>query len=71
MLVLSRKPNERIVVSGVIRITVLDIRGDEVRIGIEAPAGVSIVWDESPPPPDRPEDEAPAGGEGSDSLAPR
>ena len=71
MLVLSRKPNERIVVSGVIRITVLDIRGDEVRIGIEAPAGISIIGDEPPPPPDQPEDEAPAGGEGSDSLAPR
>ena len=71
MLVLSRKANERILVDGVVLITVLDICGDEVRIGIEAPAGISIVWDEPPPPPDPPEDEAPAGGEGSDSLAPR
>ena len=62
MLVLSRKPNERIVVSGVIRITVLDICGDEVRIGIEAPAGVSIVCDEPRAPPDRSKAEVPESG---------
>lgn len=62
MLVLSRKPNEQIVVGGVIRITVLDTRGSEVRIGIEAPAGVPIVCDEPQGPPERREDEGPEGG---------
>jgi carbon storage regulator len=61
MLVLSRKTNERIVVGGVIRITVVEIRGGEVRIEIEAPAGVTIDCDAPPVPPDRPHDEAPNG----------
>lgn len=46
MLVLSRKKNERIVISGGIVITVAEIRGDKVRIGIEAPADVVIDREE-------------------------
>ncbi len=42
MLVLSRKRNERIVISGNIIITVVDLYGDRVRIGIDAPAEVSV-----------------------------
>lgn len=42
MLVLSRKKNESIVVAGGIVITVVDIRGDKVRLGIEAPREVAI-----------------------------
>ncbi len=61
MLVLSRKTKEWIVVGGVIRITVLETCGEEVQIGIEAPAGVPIVCDEPPVPPDRPKDEVPTG----------
>jgi carbon storage regulator len=37
MLVLSRKRNERIVIDDDISITVLQIRGDRVRLGVEAP----------------------------------
>lgn len=37
MLVLSRHINERIVIGDDVVITVVDIRGDKVRIGIEAP----------------------------------
>ena len=37
MLVLSRKRNESIVIDGSIVITVIEIRGDKVRLGIEAP----------------------------------
>ena len=37
MLVLSRKNNESIIIDGGIVITVLEIRGDKIRIGIEAP----------------------------------
>lgn len=42
MLVLSRKREERIVIGPDIVITVVDIRGDKVRIGIEAPQSVSV-----------------------------
>jgi len=43
MLVLSRKVNERILLSGDIRITVTGIRGNRVRLGIEAPDRVEIL----------------------------
>jgi carbon storage regulator len=46
MLVLSRKLNESIVIDGDIRITVVDIRGNHVRIGIEAPDAVEILREE-------------------------
>ena len=42
MLVLSRKKNESIVVDDTIVITVVEIRGDKVRLGIEAPREVPI-----------------------------
>lgn len=42
MLVLSRKKNESIVIDERIVITVIDIRGDKVRLGIEAPRDVAI-----------------------------
>lgn len=46
MLVLTRKPGERILIGDDIVITVLDSRGDGVRIGIDAPRGVRIHRDE-------------------------
>lgn len=42
MLVLSRKLNERIVIDDRIVITVVDIRGDKVRLGIGAPQEVPV-----------------------------
>jgi len=42
MLVLARKRNEIIVIGDNIRVTVVDIRGDKVRLGIEAPREVSV-----------------------------
>jgi carbon storage regulator len=49
MLVLSRKAGEQIVISDTITITIVEIRGDKVRIGIEAPPDVVVhrqeVWD--------------------------
>ena len=42
MLVLTRKRNESIVINDVIRVTVVDIRGDKVRLGIEAPRDISV-----------------------------
>ena len=41
-LVLSRKKNETIVIKDDITITVVDIRGDKVRLGIDAPKDVPV-----------------------------
>lgn len=46
MLVLSRKINEKIVISGGIVVTVLDIKGGKVRFGVEAPDHVEIDREE-------------------------
>ncbi|MDO8530181.1 MAG: carbon storage regulator CsrA [bacterium] len=64
MLVLSRKKKESIVINNEITVTVLEIRGDKVRLGIVAPKEVPVhrleVWvalrrkkpgDEAPPTP--------------------
>lgn len=42
MLVLTRKKNEKIVINGDITIMVVEIRGDVVRLGIEAPKDVPV-----------------------------
>jgi carbon storage regulator len=42
MLVLTRKRGERILIGDDIVVTVMDVKGDSVRIGIEAPSGVRI-----------------------------
>jgi carbon storage regulator len=42
MLVLSRKKNESIVINDDITIVVVEIRGDKVRLGIEAPREVPV-----------------------------
>ncbi len=40
MLVLSRKKGESVIISDNIVVVVVDIRGDKVRLGIEAPKDV-------------------------------
>jgi carbon storage regulator len=42
MLVLSRKKNESIIINDHITVTVVEIRGDKVRLGIDAPKEVSV-----------------------------
>ena len=42
MLVLSRKKDEKIVIGDNISIMVVEIRGDKVRLGIDAPRDVSV-----------------------------
>ncbi|HHV10449.1 MAG TPA: carbon storage regulator CsrA [Clostridiales bacterium] len=42
MLALSRKMNESIMIGNDIEITILEVKGDQVKIGISAPKTVSI-----------------------------
>ncbi|MFN8051676.1 MAG: carbon storage regulator CsrA [Acidimicrobiales bacterium] len=46
MLVLSRRTNESIIINGNITVTVLEIRGDHIRIGIDAPREITIHREE-------------------------
>lgn len=49
MLVLSRHRNQQIVIGDDIVVTVVEIRGDKVRLGIDAPTHIPVhrreVWD--------------------------
>ena len=42
MLVLTRKPGERLVIGDSVVITVVEVRGDNIRIGIDAPREVKV-----------------------------
>ena len=42
MLVLSRKKDEKIIIGDSISIMVVEIRGDKVRLGIDAPKEISV-----------------------------
>ena len=42
MLVLSRKKNESIVIDGRFIVTVIEIQGDKVRLGVDAPKEVPV-----------------------------
>lgn len=46
MLVLSRKPGERIVIGDDVKITIVRIGPNTVRVGIEAPREMNIVREE-------------------------
>ena len=46
MLVLTRRVNERIVIGDDVTVTVLEVRGDQVRLGIEAPRDVKVFREE-------------------------
>ncbi len=46
MLVLSRKKDEKIIIGDNIAIMIVDIQGDKVRLGIEAPREVSVHREE-------------------------
>ena len=49
MLVLSRLKDESIMIGDDIKITIIDVRGDKVRLGITAPRNISVhrkeVWE--------------------------
>ena len=46
MLVLSRKPGETILIGDDIEISIVEVRGDTVRIGINAPRNITILRQE-------------------------
>ena len=62
MLVLTRRANQSIVIGADIVVTVLEVRGDQIRIGIDAPRSISVHREEvfreleaaiqAAPPPD-------------------
>jgi carbon storage regulator len=46
MLILSRKTNEKIMIGEDISISIIEIRGDQVRIGVDAPKSVKVFRQE-------------------------
>ena len=42
MLVLSRQKDQSITIGADVRVTIVDIRGDKVRLGIEAPRELAV-----------------------------
>jgi carbon storage regulator len=46
MLVLSRKIGESIIINDTIRVTVLAVRANQIRLGFSAPPAVSIIREE-------------------------
>jgi carbon storage regulator len=46
VLVLTRRTNESIVIEGGITVTVLEVKGDQVRLGIRAPRSVAVHREE-------------------------
>jgi carbon storage regulator len=46
MLILSRKINEKIIIGEDISVSIIEIRGDQVRLGVEAPRSVKVFRQE-------------------------
>jgi len=46
MLVLSRKAGESLIIGDAVRVKILDVQGQQVRVGIEAPREIAIVREE-------------------------
>jgi carbon storage regulator len=46
MLILSRKANEKIMIGDDIAVTIIEIRGDQIRIGVDAPKSVKVYRQE-------------------------
>lgn len=42
MLILARKVGQSIVIAGEIEVTVVEVRGDQVRLGINAPRSIAV-----------------------------
>ncbi len=46
MLILTRKTNEKVVIGDGIVVSVVEVRGDQVKLGIEAPRSVKVYRQE-------------------------
>jgi carbon storage regulator len=46
MLILSRKVNEKIMIGDDISVSIIEIRGDQVRVGVDAPKTVKVFRQE-------------------------
>lgn len=46
MLVLSRRKGESVIIGDDVTITVVDVRGDQIRLGIDAPRSVKVYREE-------------------------
>ncbi len=46
MLVLARKPGESVVIGNDVVITILEVRGGQVRIGVDAPRSIQVHREE-------------------------
>jgi carbon storage regulator len=46
MLILTRKINEKIIIGESISISIIEVRGDQVRIGVDAPKTVKVYREE-------------------------
>ncbi len=61
MLVLSRKPGEKLVINNNITVTILEVIGNRVKVGIDAPGNVRVLrgelawWQEGQPVADAPQ----------------
>jgi carbon storage regulator len=68
VLIFSRKPGEEVVIGGGITVTVLEVRGNRVRVGVDAPDDVRILrgelafWLDVPAGGDEPAEPAVASG---------
>lgn len=46
MLLITRKPGQGVVVGGVVRVVLMEVKGNRVKLGFEAPERVSILREE-------------------------
>jgi len=46
MLILSRKTNQKILIGNDIELTIIEVRGDQVKIGIKAPQEIQVFRQE-------------------------
>jgi carbon storage regulator len=75
MLVLTRRRGERIIIDGNVTVEVLDVRGDQVRLGITAPKDVAVhrqeILDSLRKETKRNESELRDGGSDGEAVHPR
>jgi carbon storage regulator len=57
MLVITRKEDETVCIGDNIRVTVVQVRGKQVRLGIEAPPGLLVLREEAGAKKKEPESE--------------